>query len=265
VNVHYPTLNQSATPEYVLAVLQDMHRQECQFDPNVNPNATLSSETTVAQWREACDLLGWRQLGRAHNEMWGINCSDVEWQAVFEPGGRRTLSDVCQWIASRADRPTIRPAWILGRHCVSAGAFLTIRSVLQKAGATAAITPSTPLAPFTRAHLHSFLGDVTRLAPGILPPVRIRTTMYDAAIWGMAAGSLLIMLGGFFETFFSIGYLPTIAGVLLFAFCYALTWYAARLLPTSVEFGELTTFRDLAVVVGQSTQAAIDPPTSRRA
>jgi hypothetical protein len=33
MEVHYPTVDEPATPEYVLAVLQDMNRQQCQNEP----------------------------------------------------------------------------------------------------------------------------------------------------------------------------------------------------------------------------------------
>lgn len=62
VDVHYPTIDEPATPDYVLAVLRDMHRQQCQHDPEADPSAVLSFDTTVTEWRAACDLLGWRQL-----------------------------------------------------------------------------------------------------------------------------------------------------------------------------------------------------------
>lgn len=45
-------------------------------------------------------------------------------------------------------------------------------------------------------------------------------------------------------------HLLTIFGVGLFASAYALMWYAGLcLLPANVEFGELRTFHDLAIVV----------------
>jgi hypothetical protein len=252
VEVHYPTIDDAATPEFVLAVLQDMHRQQCQHDPEADPVAVLSFETTVAEWRDACDLIGWRELGRAYNHLWGIACSDDDWRAVLEPSGQRRLADVCMLIAARVVRPRIRPSQLLGRTCAPAGAFLTIRSLLHEAGApTGEITPSTPLAPYTRQFAEVFLGPISRLAPGALPPVRIRTPVYDAAISGMLAGMVCLLVGAC-----SSLHLITIAGVALFAWCYALTWYAARcLLPASVEFGELRTFRDLAIVVAEGKPA----------
>jgi len=257
MNLNYPTNDAPATPEYVLAVLQDMHRQACQFDPEVDSDATLSFETTVAEWRKACDLVGSRELGRAHNEMWGMNCSDAEWKGVLEPASQRHLSDVCQLIARRTIHRIIRAANIFGRECAPAGAFLTIRSLLQQAGVPAAnIAPSTPLAPFTRRYSPVFLGPISRLAPGTLPPVRFRTPVYDAAIWGIFAATILFLAGGIATALFDQGYLFTIAGVLLFAFCYALSWFSARhVLPASVQFGDLKTFRDLAVVLARASES----------
>jgi len=69
MNTRYPTIEEPATPEYVLAVLQDMHRQQCQYDSDAEPDVVLSFETSIAEWRDACDLLEWRGLGRAHNEV----------------------------------------------------------------------------------------------------------------------------------------------------------------------------------------------------
>jgi len=252
VDVHYPTIDEPATPEYVLAVFRDMHRQQCQYDPGADKGAVLTFTTTVAEWRDACDLLGWRQLGHASNQEWGIACTDAEWRAVFEPAGQKRLSDVCQLIARRAPRPVVRPSRLLGSTCAPAGAFLTIRSLLHEAGVPAAeIAPSTPLAPFTRRFAEVFLGPVSHLAPGTLPLVRIRTPVYDAAIWGILVAVVSLLVG-----FCSGMHLLTVFGVVSFASCYALTWYAARcLLPASVEFGALRTFRDLAVVVAGGSPA----------
>jgi hypothetical protein len=196
VDVHYPAIDSPATPEYVLAVLRDMHRQQCQHDPEVDSGALLSFNTTVAEWRDACDLIGWRELGHAYNQFWGIACKDHEWRAVLEPARQRRLADVCQLIAAYATRPVIRPSRMLGSTCAPAGAFLTIRSLLHEAGAPAGeIAPSTPLAPYTRRFGAVFLGPISRLAPGALPPVRIRTPVYDAAIWGVLVAVLCLLVG----------------------------------------------------------------------
>src|SRR5262245_5858694 len=138
MNIHYPAIDEPATAEYVLTVLQDMHRQQCQYDPEAEPGVVLSFDTTVEQWQDACDLFGGKELGRAHNDFWGISISDDEWREVLEPASQKQLAGVCQLIATQAVRPVVRPARLLGGDCAPAGAFLTIRSLLHQAGELAA-------------------------------------------------------------------------------------------------------------------------------
>ena len=121
MDVRYPTVDKPATSDYVLAVLRDIHRQQWQHDPEADPRAVLSFDTTVAEWRDACDLLGWQELGRALNEWWGITCSDSEWCAVLEPAGQRRLADVCQLLAGRVARPVIRPSRAGGGYAFPVG------------------------------------------------------------------------------------------------------------------------------------------------
>jgi hypothetical protein len=247
----YATIDEPATTDYVLEVLRDMHRQWSQFDPEVDSDAKLSFGTTVAEWRAACHLLSWRQLGRAYNQFWGMQCSDADWHEVLEPPRQRQLSEVCQLIARHATVPRIRPARLLGTECLPGGTFLTIRSLLHEAGEDAnEIRPSTLLASFTRRYCEVFLGPISRLAPGALPPVRIRTPLYDATIWTCMTGALMLVIGSWVS-------LPllTIAGVVVFVLSYAATWITARcFLPASVEFGHLRTFRDLALVINGACQ-----------
>jgi hypothetical protein len=256
MDADYPATTEAATPEYVLAVIRDHHRQAAQCDPEVDPAANLSSDTTIEQWQEACDLLEWSKLGPAYNEFWKINCTDDEWRSVLVPPSEKRLAGVCQLIASRASRRSVRPAPILGTTCATAGAFLTIRSLLHQAGACADdITPSASISPFTRRYSRVFLGEISRLAPGALPLVKIRTPIYDAGVWGMLAGWVCIMVGlcgwmfvGLCGLVFS-GAMISLAAVggLLFLISYGTVSFAARhVLPASVEFGDLKTFRDLS-------------------
>jgi hypothetical protein len=124
MDVHYPPLDEPATPEYILAVLQDMHRQQCQWDPEADSGTELTLETTVAEWRDACDLLGWKPLGRAYNVFWGVSITDAEWRAVLEPAQEKRLADAIaplpalssqfvRYFTTREKRP---PAKLRPRH-----------------------------------------------------------------------------------------------------------------------------------------------------
>jgi hypothetical protein len=242
MNARHPTLELPATPEHILSVLADNHRQAARCDPEVDRDAVLTPETTVAEWRRACDLLPARRLGMALNRWFGIAASDAEWRAVLEPAKERTLAGVCTFIASRAARPAVRPFRLLGASCLTGGVFLTVRSLLVEAGAPAApLTPSAPLAPWARRHLDVFLGPISRLAPGALPAVKVHTPVYNAALIAFFASSLASIAGvlvdsGPVRAVWEISWVLS-SGML---------WIASRLLPSRVEFGDLRTFRDLA-------------------
>jgi len=220
MDVHYPPLNEPATPEYILAVIRDMHRQQCQWDPEADRDAELTLETTVAEWRDACELLGWKRLGRAYNVFWGVSITDAEWRAVLEPSPEKRLAGVCELLASHTTRPVISPARLFDCNCAPAGAFLTIRSLLYDAGEEDAgeIAPSTPLAPYFRRHTNVFLVSVSRLAPGALPPVRIRNPLYDAALLGSGVGLFAALIGVCFSPWLAA------LGTFLFVLGWALTW-----------------------------------------
>lgn len=254
MNVDYPTDSEPTTQEYVLAVFRDSYRQQCQFDCEAEPGVCISATTSIEDWRDACDLVEWKKLGRALNGVWEINVPDSEWYIALEPANEKRLDGVVAVIARHAPRrPVVRPARLSGSVCKPAGAFLTIRSLLQRSGADAAtISPSTPLAAYTRRYPNVFLGPISRLAPGALPAVRIRTPVHDAGVSSYMAGLLLVVLAWASDLT-----LLTVVGGILLVTGWLLTWTAARYMrPASVSFGELLTFRDLATVVsgGQPNQ-----------
>ncbi len=51
------------TPEQVLMLLRDWHRQSCLIECGEEPLEELSMDTTVRQWRAEADMVGWRELG----------------------------------------------------------------------------------------------------------------------------------------------------------------------------------------------------------
>lgn len=241
----------SASPEHFLELLRDQHRQACGFDPETDPAAQLSFSMTVAQWRDALDLLPCRQLPDSFNEMWGNECSREEWLAALLPEKQRTLADVCGLLARHVKLPGIQPAGVLGASCLPAGVFVTVRSLLRDAGADSIqIAPSTPLSDFAQRHMETFVGPISWLAPGGLPQVRIYQSSYGMAVWGiigMVAGALLMGLG----YFVAWPWVPVFGGLITFIY-YCMTWIAAIYpVPHRVEFGELKTFRDLSISIAR--------------
>lgn len=251
--IDYPTISEPATAEYVLAVLRDMHRHVVHFDSDADSTITLTFDTTLDEWQEAMgDVMSWRDIGHWMNEQWRINLTDNIWHHVLEPGSTKQLSDLCQIIAHHARQPQVRPAQLLGTTCTTAGALLTVRSILKHAGADAAkITPSTLLETYARRYYGQFLSRISPLAPGALPPIKMCYPIYANPIWGILLGLVCMVIGNYYPGDY---HLFTISGAVILVLSIALSWYAVRWqLPTSVEFGELKTFRDLAEVIAKGT------------
>ena len=242
----YPPILVDATADDILSVVRDMHRHQCTHDPEANPDISLSHDSTIAEWRDACDLLPWAKVAEAMNSYWSVTIPMAEWGDVLEPPKERRLGGVCELLARHAKLPRLWPATILGSRCAPGGAFLTIRSYLADAGAdVSAVAPSTPLHEYTRRYPRVFLGPVSQLAPGALPLVKIRTPVYDAFIYGMVIGWVALMVG----LCAGLHAVALLSG-LTFAVCYAGVWTIGQwVLPRSVEFQGLSTFRDLSKII----------------
>lgn len=243
-----------ASAEYILEVLRDCHRHQCSFDPETEPDVELTFDTTVAEWRDACDLVGTKKLAEALNDDWGLTIPPSEWRAVLEPPTSRTLRDVCDLVASQATQANVLSVGHFGASSKAAGAFLAVRSLLLRAGANPkTVRPSLPVADVARRFPAVFLGPISKLAPGRLPTVAIRTPIYHAfvAIFGVGLLGLMgLMVAGWFG-FSRWRAELAVAFAIVAAVGFVGTWIAARLTgPTEVRFGTVVTFRDLAEVIG---------------
>jgi hypothetical protein len=248
MNTDDPAHDIPATPEYVLEVLRDERRHQCAIDPYfTDPGVELTFDTTIRAWRDSGDLLDWPLLGKSLNKSWRIHCTRSEWRRAMMPEKHKTLRHICDLIALKALRPTIRPATLLGKPCAAAGAFLAVRARLARAGANAdAIAPSTPLASMSQKHWHSLLHHACQLAPGALAPLQITIESPSPTrlpLLGMFSGLAVLMTG-----LISHNWQCIILGLPTFTLAWTAHGLVSRFLPAcvSVTFGEVRTFGDLA-------------------
>lgn len=248
-----PAADRPMTADDVLLALRESLRQQVEYDPEA-VCTELTFETTVARWRDACDLVPSRDLGPALNQHFETDFSDAEWIAALLPEKQRTLRDVCDLLATGARAPLVDSRCILGAKCRAAGAFLVLREALQKSGAdVSALRPGTRTAEWLRRHVGVVLRLAEKIAPGKLPPVRIVNNQYDAAIAALLAGWVLLIAawcGSYFGPWIPLCVTP-LGGLLALA-GYLCTSLAAGK-PNSVAFGEIETFRELSyALVGET-------------
>lgn len=237
------------TAEEWLAILVARHRWQSEWDPEADESAVLTFESTIAEWRDACDLVGWRDLGRALAEEFQVDIDQETWRGVLTPPRERTLRDVCELLAARGRALRTRPIRVLGRNCPEAGAFFGILRVLSHARVPCAlIYPSTRLAAYTLTYTEAFVRDVYSLAPGTLR-------------WVEVPHRVCRVVGCLSGLFFLLGWLPLYLGEWLGSFDTACVgaWtivigvlgvFAAGLSPPkAVVIEGVETFGDLARVV----------------
>ncbi len=187
------------SPEFVIAVICDEYHQQLQYDPEAEPNIDIKFSTTISEWRIACDLLGWRGLGRALDKEWDIGASDSQWKELLEPADKRSLGDLCKFIATttKKKRDVAQPIVLLGSSCLTASTFFAIRYYLARAGADVSnLRPTSLVGPYISNHLEVFLGPIAQLAPEKLPLVEIDASLQDIFMGIALLGMLLMVIGG---------------------------------------------------------------------
>jgi len=232
------------TRDDILRAIRDSYRFSEKLDPEAEPGYDLTFETTVDEWRTACDLLPAKPLGQALNAWFSVSFSNIDWMATLEPARKATLGGVCELVASKAQMAEFKPFAICGTQCLSAGVFLSIRSALGKEGIPVeGIRPSTPLAPTAYKHLRSFVGTMSKLAPDVLSvPDVYHATAARIGRWCLGVGVVLLLLScvtpSFALTEVVAGILSLVVGILAFRYAVASAFRHA-------PFGEIKTFRDL--------------------
>lgn len=256
------------TADDVLAALRDRFRQQVHFDPEATEyeGVELTFDTSVARWREVCDLIAPQPLGRAMNKGFEVNIDDSDWGAALTPEKSRTLRDVCNLLAGHAKAPMIESVCILGADCRPAGAFLLVRDALKSAGADVdQLRPSLPVSELFRRYGGHLLLLASKIAPGRMPPVRILDRAFHYAVNTFLAGFLLMGLGC---CLWSTAPYFAVTGILILALgfvgmCISSGWVDA------VEFEGIHTFRDLSYVLAgeqprppRRTRRTDSPPPS---
>jgi hypothetical protein len=232
------------TPDDILAILQDEHRHQSSYDPGADPDRILTLDSSIVDWRIACDLVEWKELAAALNEQWNLHVPLAEWKELLNPPKKRKLRGVCEAL-SRSNQPkqVIIPS-IFGHQCSTAGVFFAVREFLERDGADVSqLSPSSLLSTYSIEHSRVFEQDISQLAPGRLPAISIQNPDYERATGFLTLAMLCFFGSALASLWISYLWIP-----FLFVVFFSIAWVnhvAQNSRPTSVTFGELKTMRDL--------------------
>jgi hypothetical protein len=275
-NTHFLPIR-LATPEDVLAIFRDWYRFGLEYDPDAEPDYDIDFGLTVCDWINACNLIRPSALGPALGKDFGVQATRTEWLKVLEPGKQRTLKDVCEFISARRGHvPTTSCFRIFGHDCSTAGAFLTLRTMLKENGAdVTGLRPSSSVNAFIKKNNghNALLNAMCLLAPGVLPdgvqeskdhlPGKILSRTMPLGFFVLIA-SFLVMGGSWLSGYFGgpvvtrepVLYMAAAGAALMMGSLIALM-VCERIWPTEHSHPPFETFADLARAI-----ARYEPPVS---
>ncbi|MFY1832040.1 hypothetical protein ACN47A_39435, partial [Myxococcus fulvus] len=142
-----------ATPEEVLALLRSKLEHDAALDAFVDEDLSLDLDTPLSHWEAALDAdfrdfwLGWKPLAAWLQTRLHVEVPPRELNAALRAHRQPTMRHLCGFLALRLRMPVLEPLRIAGTSCLTAGAFITLRTALVGAGLPfERARPSTPLA-----------------------------------------------------------------------------------------------------------------------
>lgn len=121
-------------PDEILQIFNEQHRLCGSLNSMVDTSFILTKNTLIREWQDALDLINWKKLAHFFNKEFRIEESLETWNSVLNPDDKRTLGDLCAFIAKVAEKEVVNPIKILGTECFSASTFLTLKRNLKNKG-----------------------------------------------------------------------------------------------------------------------------------
>jgi hypothetical protein len=228
-------------PTEILEIIQANYRQQQQYDDVVLRNQKLTSDTTILEWRDICDLLDTSELWKYLNFYFRLNIERAVWLTQLEPEDEKTLGELCHFISIHADKDIIRPINLFGSKCESAAIFKTFTSKLKDRGVDVSeLRPSSKLEPLVQKYRSVIIEEVNLLDPNVLPPIDYKTNWIYK--WGLRA--FMIFLFATFFLAYKESYLAWGTAAVSFT-GYLMTWLGARLNARRARFAGIDTVADL--------------------
>lgn len=150
------------TSAEIFAIFKEQHRLCAPLDLMANPTFILKRNSMIWEWRDAQDLMEWDDLSKFLNQEFRIDIQLSVWKKVLVPEDERTLGDLCDFLSTVAEKEIVEPVTRLGKECLSAAIFLTLKKNLKSKGVDVSqLMPSTDLAPFLADNFSPLMEEIT--------------------------------------------------------------------------------------------------------
>lgn len=237
-------------PAEILQIIRANYIQQQQYDDIALENQALTFETSIFDWRDICDLVDTSELWKYLNYYFHLEASRETWMTILEPDDKRTLGDLCNFIANNAEKEIIKPVKLFGSDCDTAAIFNSLKRRLENRGIDVSdFRPSTQLEPLVKRYRSVLIEEINQLAPTVLPPIDYRTN------WVYKWGLRLLMTFPITLILFwkESNWAWATAGICFIG--YIMTWIGATLDAQQASFNDIFTVADLVRkinLIGQS-------------
>ena len=189
-----------------------------EFDPVVNKGMDFNYESSIFDWRDACDLIEPKKLAKVYHQSFNLNRPISELEDILIDENNRTVSDFCEYISKHAERQKIEPIRLLGQKCQTASIFRTLKQNLSNNGAdTNDIKPSSEINPFFMKYGGLLVDEVNKIAPGTMSEFDYKSNWISRIgrniMW---VGILLMILIWWIWSFHWLLLLPIAIGIVIF-------------------------------------------------
>ncbi|WGD36034.1 hypothetical protein [Olleya sp. YS] len=224
----------------ILQMLISQYQFAIEFDPVVIKGMDFNYDSSIFDWRDACDLVNPKKLAKIYHTEFKIERPLLELEDILINEDDRTVSDFCEYISKYAERENIEPIKLLGQNCQTASIFRTLKQNLTEKGAdTTELKPSSEINPFFLKYGVLLIDEVNRIAPGTMMEFEFKSHKLSRIGRNIMFIGIFAMIGvWWFWSFNWWSTLPIIIGIILFQI-------GDKNQPEKLNLGGFQNFREL--------------------
>ncbi len=224
----------------ILKMLISQYHFQTEFDPVVIKGMEPNYESTIFEWREACDLISPAELAKVYRETFKIKQPISELESILIDEDKNTLSEFCDYISQYAERQNIEPIKLLGQNCQTASIFRTLKQNLSEKGAdTTDLRPSTKINDFFLKSDGILFDEVNRIAPGTMSEFEYKANKIETIGTKALFFSIVFAIGFWSIWFFHwLLLLPIAIGIIIYQI-------GTKKEPEKLNIGGFDNFREL--------------------
>ena len=133
----------------VFEILRINQKVWSKLDENVE-DREIYRDTTIHDWRITNDLVEWSDLYKVENDLFNLTLTKEDWFKAILPEKKKTVWELCEFIAQHAKKEVVKPIKVFGIECLSASIFRALkRDLLARGLEVKNLRPSSPLSDFT--------------------------------------------------------------------------------------------------------------------